>query len=239
MEKTTICLNGKLKEGDLVVAAPGGDYGCLIGRVKSICYLGTLEHDEMTDNHTDDILVDFINDYSDQRIKEIEEQFRDLYDDDTKTFEELAIDEVIMAPNELMRIDIQKVSEKYYSYLLGSETRTAEWCFNELRNFINSQPKGMVYEVISSFRYKGEEGYQEFVFNTECSAYECACEQFVEMLEKFDGKQGSYRHAEERGDSLIYTGGIRSDNDEKDCYSIRMNRYQLVKAPKAQEEQND
>ena len=234
MEKQTICLNGRLREGDLVVAAPGGDYGGLIGRVKGIYYVGTPEHDEMTENPTDDVLVDFYNDYSDRRIKEIEEQFRDLYDDDTKTYDEIAIDEVVMAPSELLRIDMQKVCEKYYSYLLGSEARTAEWCFNELRNFTNSQPKGMIYEVVASYRFKGEEGYQEFEFNSECSSYECACEQYVEMLEKFDGQPDSYRYAGERGDSLFFAGGIHSDSDQKDCYYVRLNKYRWMKTRKAE-----
>lgn len=236
MDKQTICINGKLKESDLVVAAPNSDYSTLIGRVKGIYYVGTPEHDEMTDNPTDDVLVDFSNDYSDQRIKEIEEQFRDLYDDDTKIFDELAIDEVVMSPSELLRIDIQKVSEKYYAYLLGSEARTAEWCFNERMNFTNSRPKGMVYEVVASYRFKGEEGYREFEFNTECSAYECACEQYVEMLEKFDGQPDSYRYAGERCDSLFFAGGIHSDSDVKDCYSVRINCYRWIKTKNAQEE---
>jgi hypothetical protein len=236
MDKQTICLNGRLKEGDLVVAAPGGDYGCLIGLVKGIYYVGTPEHDAMTENPTDDVLVDFSNDYGDKRIEEIVEQFRDLYDDDEKTYDDIAIDEVVMSPDELLRIDMEKVGEKYYNSLLDSEARTAEWCFNELRNFINRQPKGTVYEVVVSFRLNDEDIQLEYEFNTECSAYECACRQYVNMLEKFGGQQGSYNYAGERGDSLFFAGGIRSDVDPKDCYSVRLNKYRWMKIKKTLED---
>ncbi|MDR0286814.1 MAG: hypothetical protein LBI03_03775 [Clostridiales bacterium] len=239
MEKTTVCLNGKLREGDFVVIAPNTTYGTLIGYVKAINYVGTPEHDEITNNVTDDVLVDFENDYSEQRIKEIEEQFRDLYDDDTKIFDELPLDLVVMAPNELLRIDIEKIGEKYYKTLLDSEARTAAWCFNALQNFVNSQPKAMVYEVVVSYRCKDEEGYQEFQFNTECSAYDCACEQYAKILEKFDGQPNSYRYAGERGDSLFFAGGIHSGSDESDCYYVRLNKYRWFKAEKQQKETKD
>ena len=229
MEKQTICLNGRLKEGDLVVAAPNGDYSCLIGCVKGICYVGTPEHDEMTDNPTDDVLVDFSNDYSDKRLVAIVEQFRCLYEDDEKTLEDIGFDSIVMSPSELLKIDIEKVGEKYYSALLDSEIQTAEWCFIEFQNFIASRPRAMVYEVVTSYRLEGEEVCEKLEFNTECSAYEYACEQYVQMLEKFDGLPNSYRCAGETGDSLFFAGGIKTDDNNKDCYSVRLNKYRWIK----------
>ena len=236
MEKQTICLNGKLREGDLVVAAPSSDYNALIGRVTGIYYVGTPEHDEMTENATDDVLVDFSNDYTDRRISEIEEQFRDLYEDEEKTFDELPIDSVVMAPSELLRIDVEKVGNKYFESLLSSEARASEWCFSELLNFTNSQPKGTVYEVSVSYRLNGEEFYKEFEFNSECSAYESACEEYVGVLEKFDGIPGAYRSAGEFCDSLFFTGGIKSDAEVKDCFAVRLSRHRWVKIENKKED---
>lgn len=104
MDSTTICLNGELKPGDLVLSAPDEDYACLVGTVLAINKVGTPEHDAETENMTDDIHVDFMNsDYSEERIREIEEMFSDLYGI-PKKFEECPIDDTIMSPDALIRI---------------------------------------------------------------------------------------------------------------------------------------
>ncbi len=104
MDSTTICLNGELKPGDLVLSTPDEDYACLVGTVLAINKVGTPEHDAETENTTDDIHVDFMNsDYSEERIREIEEMFSDLYGT-PKTFEECPIDDTIMSPDALIRI---------------------------------------------------------------------------------------------------------------------------------------
>lgn len=88
--------------GDFVVSTDSSDYGCLLGVVTSIDRLGTPEHD--TENDTDDIHVDFtVFDYPPERISEIEERFSRLYGE-PKTFDDLPLDDVIMAPEELIYI---------------------------------------------------------------------------------------------------------------------------------------
>lgn len=104
MDSMTICLNGELKQGDLVLSTPDEDYACLVGTVLAINKVGTPEHDAETENTTDDIHVDFMNsDYSEERIREIEEMFSNLYGT-PKTFEECPIDDTIMSPDTLIRI---------------------------------------------------------------------------------------------------------------------------------------
>jgi hypothetical protein len=104
MDSTTICLNGELKPGDLVLSAPDEDYACLVGTVLAINKVGTPEHDAETENTTDAIHVDFMNsDYSEERIREIEEMFSDLYGM-PKKLEECPIDDTIMSPDSLIRI---------------------------------------------------------------------------------------------------------------------------------------
>ena len=227
MDKTTICLNGTIRVGDIVVVTPNDDYCALIGCVTGIYYAGTPEHDEMTNNATDNVLVDFSNDYSDQRIAVIETQFRDLYDDDEKAFDELPIDSVVMAPCALLKIDPDKVGKDYFNALLDSEARTAEWCFNELLNFINSQPKKTTYEVAVSYRFKGETFNQETDFNTECAAYDFVCRKYVEMIEKFSELPNAYNSTVEREKSFFFAGGAQTGNDQSDCYAVRMNRISL------------
>jgi hypothetical protein len=232
MDKITICLNGKLKEGDLVVAAPCSDYKSLIGRVIGIYYVGTSEHDEMTDNFTDDVLVDFNNNYSNKRITEIEKQFRNLYDDDEKTFDDIAIDSVIMAPSELLRIDPEKLGEGYYTSILDSETRTVEWCFNEYLKFINSQSKSTVYTTIISSRINGTGNNEEKEFNTECSAYEYACEQYSIMIDVFKERQNAWHEVAIRDVNGFTACGGEHGTNPSECYCIIMSCNRGLKTVK-------
>ena len=102
--ETTTCINGKLRTGDTVLSTLGDDYSCLVGTVLAINILGTHEHDAETDNETDDVHVNFIDTmYSRRRMKEIAERFSSLYGE-KKGFWECPIDDVIMAPECLMRI---------------------------------------------------------------------------------------------------------------------------------------
>jgi hypothetical protein len=94
---------GDVQPGDWVIAAGNSDYGYLLGTVTAIDKLGTPEHDS-TDNDTDDIHVDFTAfDYPPDRVAEIEETFTELYGEQ-KIFDELPLDDVIMAPDELISI---------------------------------------------------------------------------------------------------------------------------------------
>jgi hypothetical protein len=93
---------GIARPGDWVMAAGNSDYKYLIGTVTSIDKLGLPEHG--TENKADDIHVDFTSfDYPSERIAEIIERFNNLYGE-VKTFDELPLDDVIMAPNMLIRI---------------------------------------------------------------------------------------------------------------------------------------
>jgi len=101
---TTICVNGELKPGDLVLSTPDDEYACLVGTVLFINKLGTLEHDAETGNDTDSVHVNFMDtEYSESRVAEIEEMFSELYSE-PKTFEECPIDDAIMSPDALIRI---------------------------------------------------------------------------------------------------------------------------------------
>jgi hypothetical protein len=101
---TTTCLNGSIKVGDLVISIPADEYACLIGTVLKINLVGTPDHDEETDNETDDVHVDFTcAEYSDCRFAEIEEMFTELYGE-KKEYAECPLDDVIMAPESLIRI---------------------------------------------------------------------------------------------------------------------------------------
>ena len=93
---------GKIQDGDMVIATANNDYKYLLGAVTAIDKLGTPEHG--TDNETDDIHVDFTAfDYPPERITEIEEHFANLYGK-AVDFDELPLDDVIMAPKMLISI---------------------------------------------------------------------------------------------------------------------------------------
>ena len=123
---TTKCINGILKESDLVISTPDDDYSCLIGRVTKINLLDTPEHDE-TENETDDVHVNFFEfDYSKKRMDEIAENFSELYGE-KKEFYDCPLDDVIMDPCSLIRII--GTDETLLSDLLNSRYNSAVYCY--------------------------------------------------------------------------------------------------------------
>jgi len=131
---TTKCVNGVLKAGDLVISTPDDEYSCLIGRVIRINLLGTPEHDEETANETDDVHVNFFEFvYSKKRIREIEEEFSDLYGE-KKRFGDCPIDDTIMDPRCLIRIT--DIDDAMLNHLLQSGYNAACYCYGIISNML-------------------------------------------------------------------------------------------------------
>lgn len=129
--ETTKCLNGELIPGDFVISAPDDEYGCLIGIVLQITKVGTPEHEAETENAYDNVHVNFYEaNYSGQRVKEIEAMFTELYDEE-KQFDELPIDDTIMAPDSLFRIT--GIAPDKLNKALGSYEAAADLCESMLR----------------------------------------------------------------------------------------------------------
>ena len=97
--------DSRLEVGDLVFSDPAGDYGCLVGKVIGITPLGSPRHE--TGNETDDIHVDFFAPYSllysETRKDEIAREFSGFYDRKME-YDELPLNDVIMAPESLVRL---------------------------------------------------------------------------------------------------------------------------------------
>ncbi|GHV08325.1 hypothetical protein FACS1894217_10590 [Clostridia bacterium] len=117
-----MAINGELYIGDWVLVKPDETYGCLIGQVKAIEKLGTEEHD--TENVTDDVHVDFTAiEYTGLAKAELLEAFDRLYPD-AQTFDEIPLDDVIMAPESLISLvglDFERVGELSGSYKAAYE----------------------------------------------------------------------------------------------------------------------
>ena len=125
-------VNDELKVGDTVVSnnnAAGYDY--LVGTVIEINKVGTPEHEDDTDNDTDNIHVNFLHScYSPQRIREIETALSELYGE-SKSFDDLALDDVIMASDMLLQIN--GIPEEDMTALLDNEA-SAIAVFERLQN---------------------------------------------------------------------------------------------------------
>jgi hypothetical protein len=138
--QATNAINGTLDIGDWVIVKPGDEYGLLIGKVIAIDKLGTAEHD--TENLTDDVHVDFTAaNYPLERIKEIESQFSGLYAY-PKTFNELPLDDIILAPSSLISligVDFDKSNE-----ILASYDVAKEWANNVLTDYF----RGLEQELL-------------------------------------------------------------------------------------------
>lgn len=101
--------------GDYVLANEKSDYSGLVGVVREI----RTDEDKETDNETVDIYVDFQRPLQKQMITEIEERFYKL-SGEMKSFEEIALDQVIMAPEMLQ--SLSKVCDELYTDKLFAVT---------------------------------------------------------------------------------------------------------------------
>ncbi len=100
---TAQAINGEIQQGDWVIVKPDEDYGCLVGQVLSVEKLGSPEHD--TGNLTDDVHVNFMAvEYSRHMKAQILEAFDNL-GSTAIHFEDLLLDDVIMAPESLIIAD--------------------------------------------------------------------------------------------------------------------------------------
>jgi|GEM_PF-2983036 len=123
-ERKTICKNGELGVGDLVLSTNEDDYAYIVGVVTEIHHHGTPEHE--TDNDEDDVFVNFtVKEYSSARIEEIEAMFSKLYRE-PKKYDELPLDEAIMGSSTLIRIT--GIDESILAGILDSEAKAAEYC---------------------------------------------------------------------------------------------------------------
>lgn len=93
----TIDINGKIFEvGGRVLSNKNSDYGGLYGAILEI----RTGSDKETDNEGIDIYTCFDTPKSDDAIKLLEERFSHLYGE-AKTIDDIALDLVIMTPDEL------------------------------------------------------------------------------------------------------------------------------------------
>ena len=130
VKAAAFALNGEIEVGDLVISSPYEDYACLFGQVIAIDKLGTPEHD--TENETDDVHVNFAEaDYSYDRTIEIGSTISALYGDD-RDFEDIALDDVIMSPESLLRLpeterdELDNILESYESASKWFENAVSE-----------------------------------------------------------------------------------------------------------------
>jgi hypothetical protein len=114
----TTVSNGTLYVGDWVVVRPEGDYGNLVGQVTAIDKLGMPEHDD-NGNETDDVHVNFAAvDFSETDKADFLEIF-DYLNPKAEHFDELPLDDVIMAPESLISLtglDSEQIGELSVNY---------------------------------------------------------------------------------------------------------------------------
>lgn len=121
---TTLCMNGELQSGDLVLSLNNSGYSLLVGEVHKIAKPGGGEHD--THNSADDVHVDFtVFDYFDIRREEIERHFKEMYGQ-AKSFDELPLDDVIMSPD--MLVSIKGISRDNLFFILDSAANAEAYC---------------------------------------------------------------------------------------------------------------
>lgn len=206
----TICLNGLLKVGDLVMSTPTSDYPCLVGVVTKINPVGSSEHDEETENHTDDVWVNFDNDYSEARQAEILEAIRDLYDDDAKPYDDICWD-IIMPPGELIRVDETATGNPaFFNNILDKESVASMYAFIELYR-VAAQPSEVTYSVTRYEQTGGKVSRKVEHYPMLHTAWEVACDYYAELREQYRDSTVGWRDVSSREDGIFI--GQADDGD--------------------------
>ena len=125
----TTCLNGELKPGDLVIASPDDAYAYMVGSVLSIDKTHTPERG--TGERTDCVHVNFMDArYSQNRLREIEQQLGELYGRPTSpgVLPPVDVEDVVLEPNMLFRIT--DVGREELKAILDSEEKAAAFVQN-------------------------------------------------------------------------------------------------------------
>ena len=133
---STTAINDEVRKGDWVIAIPTGPYGGFVGVVKEIAQHGSPERD--TENEGDDIHVDFkALGHPPWRFGEIEDYFNEEFDyGETLSYDELPIDDVIMAPDMLIRVTELGIED--VSHLLSDYDSAIAFCDNFTQYQIDS-----------------------------------------------------------------------------------------------------
>lgn len=183
MEKT-ICINGVLKVGDTVLSTPTSDYPCFVGFVTAINPLGSREHDEETENHTDDIWVDFSNFYGAKRREEILKVVRELYDEPEKSWDDICWD-IVMAPGELIRLD-EDITEgsTFHDRILNAEASASMYAFIESFKCF-SEPRDHIYSVTRTVCRNGYVTQKTEYYSAVYAAWETACSYYAELRDQY------------------------------------------------------
>jgi hypothetical protein len=143
----TQAINGDISIGDFVAVVPYTEYGGYIGTVIYIEKLGTSEHD--TDNPTDDVHINIIGaGYSERQLRELAQSLGYGYAEDTP-YGNLPIDDIIMSPDELVRIT--ELDPDAYKKLVSSVAETGVYCEQVLTDIQNQKTAELVGRVDENF----------------------------------------------------------------------------------------
>jgi len=140
--KATV-IKGEVACFDLVISTGDSDYPFLVGEVNAVDKLGSPDHH--TGNPNDDVFVDFrVEEYSAERIKEIEEHFSKLYGE-PKRFDDLPLDSVVMSPDSLIRIQ-----ESDLEMFLQSREAVETHC-NQVLDFMQTKKNELLERIEKNY----------------------------------------------------------------------------------------
>jgi len=204
-EVSATAINGKLYVGDWVVVHPDEEYGRLIGQVTAIEKLGTAEHD--TDNETDDVHVQFIDyDYSEKDETLIMAGLKKM-SPDAVSFDEFALDDVIMAPASLISLtgdDIERDGDARSEILY------------QLREDANDFLRGYFGDMEDDLIMRVEHNYADFTKSLE----DFGASEIIEMASAIHAYSDAY--------SYLVTGYHGFSDDELQFFMRFENPLQVV-----------
>ena len=162
MGPTTVCINGIIKRDDYVLSTIDSEYPCLVGLVTKIIPVWSPDHD--IESAQDDVVVDFRQDYSDDRVKQIEEAFSAL------TGEPMAIhgcglEQLVLSPDCLVRISGADMG--LIPSFLEDEKYAIAFAYRAIRLQLQIQEKTSELRPVRGQHYENKNGRLELIpFNT-------------------------------------------------------------------------
>lgn len=120
-----VCLNGEIRVGSLVLAAPDSGLACLLGTVTAI------KEPEATDeSKAVEVHVDFTGQYPSHRIADIETRFT-VETGYFRSYQELGLSDLVLCPDQLLCVG--EISDNEMASVLNSEEDAIRYSYRLLR----------------------------------------------------------------------------------------------------------
>lgn len=158
MELATHCINGTLRSGDFVLSTIESEYPCLLGRVSEI--LPGWPLNRSAEAHSETVSVDFRQDYSDERVKQIEEAMSVLCGKKW-SMAQPGLERIMMPPDCLIRLSSSDMS--VIPSVLEDEKYAIVFAYRTVSRLLRSQRRAPGMRPVKGKHYEEIDGASKLI----------------------------------------------------------------------------